>query len=174
MNFSRFGFSLLTTVLLCLMAPASLMFAETSATSGAEAWLRYVPPGPQSAKLYAGLPGTIVRLGDSEVVRSAQQELALGVGQISGRTLRVGTRLAGESAIVLGSLTAVHGLAPELNPPQELFTDGYWLKSARIRGQRSLVVAGASDRGILYGVFALLRKMAGAEGPGAFNLDTMD
>ena len=64
------------------------------------------------------------------------------------------TRLTGESAIVLGTLAEIHAVVPKLNPPQELSADGYWLKSARIGGQRSLVIAGSNDRGVLYGVFS--------------------
>jgi alpha-glucuronidase len=142
-----------------IAALSSIAHAET----GAEGWLRYPALSPQAAKQYARLPGTTTLLGDSVVLRTAQQELVLGVAKLSGRTLRAGTKLAGSSAIVLGTFAGIRALAPGLNPSPELRADGYWLKSARIRGLECLVIAGATDRGVLYGVFALLSKMARAE-----------
>ncbi len=168
MKMARWWIGLLSAVLIC-RATTSPLAAET----GAAAWLRYSRLSPEAAKQYARFPGTTVLLGDSAVLRSAQQELVLGVDKISGRTLR-SAGLAGERAIILGTLTAVHGLAPELNPPQHLIGDGYWLKSARIRGQQSLVIAGANDRGVLYGVFALLSKMARTRNLDTMKLDAMD
>jgi alpha-glucuronidase len=111
-------------------------------------------------------------LGESGVLRSAQAELVQGVAQLTGQTLRVEAEWAGGNAIVLGTLAEIHALAPELKPSQDLIADGYWLKSARIRGQQSLVIAGVNDRGVLYGAFALLSKMARAKNPGAANSAT--
>ncbi len=164
-----------TAALLCLVAASPLlsaeMPAEISAETDAAAWLRYSKLSPEAAKHYARLPGTIVLVGDSTVLRCAQQELVLGVAKISGRTLRVSARLAGGSAIILGTLAEVHRLAPKLKLPQDLIADGYWLKSARIKGKPSLVIAGANDRGVLYGVFALLSKMARPQSPDVIDLD---
>ncbi len=47
--------------------------------------------------------------------------------------------------------------------PQDLRLDGYWLKTAKIHGSECLVIAASTDRGVLYGVFALLSKIARAE-----------
>ena len=133
-----------------------------NAETGAEAWLRYSALSPQAAKSYGQLPTDRVVLGDSMVLKSAGQELATGVSQMLGRTLRVSKGLPG-NAIVLGTLAPLHALAPALKPPQPLRTDGYWLKSSRIRGSECLVVTATTDRGVLYGVFALLSKIARGE-----------
>ncbi len=146
----------LTAALFCTSF-ASPLQAET----GADGWLRYSALSPQSAKLYSKLPGATVLLGDSPVLKTAQHELVQGVASIAGRTLRVGTEPLHENSIVLGTLADLHALG--LNPPHELRADSYWLKSAHVRGKDCLVVAGATDRGVLYGVFALLSKMARAE-----------
>jgi len=140
-------------------------FAETDA----EGWLRYAALDPHSAKQYARLPDAVVLLGDSAVLNSARRELTFGVTKISGRRLRTGGAALGESSIVLGSVAGLRALAPALHPPQGLLADGYWLKSARIRGHECLVIVGGSDRGVLYGVFALLSKMARGE-----SLDALD
>jgi alpha-glucuronidase len=134
-----------------------------AAETGAEAWLRYSPLSPQAARSYQQLPSKTVLLGDSVVLHSAQQELVRGVAQMLGRTLRVDAGSSLQNAIVLGPLTALHALAPVLHPSQDLRADGYWLKSAKIHGSECLVVTAATDRGVLYGVFALLSKIARAE-----------
>lgn len=152
-------FAVLGAGFLCATALSQPLAAET----GAEAWLRYSPLGPQAVKSYQRLPAKTVLLGDSLVLKTAQQELVRGVAQMLGRTLRVDAGSSPEHAIVLGTLTQLHALASALHPPQDLRADGYWLKSAKIRGSECLIVAAANDRGVLYGVFALLSKIARAE-----------
>ncbi len=151
--------ALIGTAFLCATAFPSVIDAET----GAEAWLRYSALSPQAAKGYVRLPGNTVLLGDSLVLKTAQQELVQGASQMLGTTFRAGVASPPENAIVLGTLTELHVLAPALHPPQELRADGYWLKIAKIRGSECLVVTAATDRGVLYGVFALLSKIARGE-----------
>jgi alpha-glucuronidase len=140
----------------CAAALTSPLAAET----GAEAWLRYSALSLEGAKKYQRLPDKIVVLGDSPVLKSAQQELVRGVAQTLGRTVLVSADSHAKNAIVLGTLAQLQTLAPALHPPQRPSGDGYWLKTAKIHGSERLVVTGATDRGVLYGVFALLSKIA--------------
>ena len=152
-------FAVLGTAFLCAIVLTPPVDAET----GTEAWLRYSALSPQVSKSYERLPAKTVLLGDSLVLKTAQQELVRGVGQMLGKPLRAGANSLPENAIVMGTLTELHTLAPALNPPQELSPEGYWLKSAQIHGFECLVITAATDRGVLYGVFALLSKIARAE-----------
>jgi len=140
-----------------------LMAATAAAETGAEAWLRYSALSPQAAKTYQHLPRKLVRLGDSAVLKTAQQELVLGAAQILGETLRVSENSSPENAIILGTLTRIRVLAPALRSPQSLELDGYWLKTAEIHGSECLLIGASTDRGVLYGVFALLSKIARGE-----------
>jgi alpha-glucuronidase len=133
-----------------------------AAETGANAWLRYSPLDRQAAKAYERLPA-VVALGDSLVLKSAQQELVRGVAQTVGTTLRSDLSSPRENAFVLGTLTKLRELAPALRPPAKLTADGYWLKSANIHGHKCLVITAANDRGVLYGVFALLGKVSRGE-----------
>jgi alpha-glucuronidase len=147
---------------------ASVLPSPLAAETGAEAWLRHSALSPQAAKRYQRLPDKTVLLGESLVLSTAHHELVRGVREMLGRTLLASAGLGGdgsspESAIVLGTLTELHKLAPALRPPQDLRADGYWLKSTRIRKSRCLVITASTDRGLLYGVFALLSKIARAE-----------
>jgi alpha-glucuronidase len=149
-------FVMVAATLFCTVALAQVSRPET----GTEAWLPYSALTPQAARSYQSLPSHIALLGDSALLKTAQQELLRGVGQMLGGTLQDGARSSPENAIVLGTLSQLHDVAPALHPGQQLRSDGYWLKAAKINGSESLIVAAANDRGVLYGVFALLSKIA--------------
>jgi len=125
-----------------------------------DAWLRYEPIEDQSVKaLYERLPAVVVTLDDSPVVSAAAGELLRGVRGMLGRTLRVEAKVPAEDSIVLGTVESVKRAAPELAAAGGLIADGFWLKAAAFNGHRILIVAGQNERGVLYGVFALLRKL---------------
>ncbi len=127
------------------------------AESGYEAWLRYAPLDAAAAASDSHLPAVVAALDDSAVVRSAQEELIRGVRGMLGRTLRLETRLPREPAIVLGTFEALQKANARL--PADLPRDGYRLKTLTIAGVSYLVIAAPNDRGVLYGAFALLRRI---------------
>jgi alpha-glucuronidase len=137
------------------MLQLQLAIAET----GREAWLRYAPLKGAAVSKYASLPAAVVRLGESAVVDNARAEIIRGVSGMLGRTLRVETGLAKEPAIVLGTTAALKPAVPGIKIPQ-IGKDGFWLASADIRGKRCIVIASPNDRGVLYGAFHLLGKIA--------------
>ena len=134
---------------LFLLALPALLHAET----GYDAWLRYAPLDAQ-----VPTPAVVTTIGDSPLLISARGELIRGIRGMLGRTLRIETGEPTEPAIVLRS--------DETAPP-----DGYSLRSTTIRGYRCILVSGTS-RGVLYGAFALLRKIA--LGQAIANLDERD
>jgi len=140
-----------------------LLFATAHAETGYKAWLRYEPlPGEQYR---SAIPAVIATVGDSEILVSARRELQRGLRGMIGRTLREESGLPQESAVVLGTIPGLKtlGLTADLKP------DAFWLKTAQSGSTRFLVVTAANDRGVLYGVFALLRRMALGE-----PIDTLD
>jgi alpha-glucuronidase len=136
---------------LCGFAPAE---------DGSQTWLRYAPLTQQEARHYASLPSTTVVLGRSTVFTTAQHELIGGVRSMLGRTLRAESALGSEPAIVLATIDELEKEIAGLAPPTALNKDGYWLTHAKVHGSDCLVVAAVNDRGVLYGVFALLRKIS--------------
>ena len=131
-----------------------------AAETGYDAWLRYAALGEGAVKQrYDLLPAVVATLDDSAVIRAAQEELRRGVRSLLGRHLRVETKLPGEPAILLGTLNAISNVIPSLTTPPNLKADGYLLKTVKINGQSHLVVAAPDERGVLYGAFALLRKI---------------
>jgi alpha-glucuronidase len=140
--------------------------------TGAAAWLRYAPLDQIGQQRNQNLPASTVLLGKSSTLAAAQNELIRGVQGMLGRTLRVQTGVEGERAIVIGTLPEVQKLAPALKPAKALSGDAYWVTSADVRGMRCLVITGATDRGVLYGVFAFLRKLG--QNQNADALDEME
>ncbi len=100
-------------------------------------------------------------LGDGVVLKNAAQELSRSIGQMLGRSIGAATEVSGD-AIVLGTLAQVRAAA-KMHAAQELTGDGYWITRAKIHGYRCIVIAGADERGVLYGVFGLLGKIARGE-----------
>ena len=138
------------------LLPAAGLHAET----GRAAWLRYAALDGSSARQYREtIPAVVARLGDAAPLESARRELILGIRGMIGRTLRVESRVPTESAIILGTLGAIRQAFPQLDAAN-LETDGYWLKTLQTGAVRYTVVTAANDRGVLYGTFALLRKIA--------------
>jgi len=149
------------SALLCVGVLSGTVYAcPLTAESTHDAWLRYAPiEGPARAK-YASLPAVVVVLGDSPVLTTAQGELIRSVRSMLGRTLRAEKNLQRENAIVLGTLASIRAVAPEFSPRSPLGEEGFWLTAQDLHGFQCLIVAATTERGVLYGVFTLLGKMA--------------
>jgi alpha-glucuronidase len=134
---------------LLLMAALSLR-----AESGYDAWLRYQPLPDRVAEAdIQTLGDSITVLGDSEILLAARDEYVRGIRGMLGRTPRY--ELPPPSGGVVLSTTR-NAILPGLN----LQEDGFWLKTIQQGSSRQTLVMGAGERGVLYGVFALLRKIA--------------
>ena len=110
--------------------------------------------------MYAQLPATVVVLGDSPVLESAKTELIRGIRGMLGRTLRDDKSLPRENAIVLGTTSALQSAALGISASVGLRKDGFLLATEQVHGFDWLIVTATNGRGVLYGVFALLSKIA--------------
>jgi alpha-glucuronidase len=167
-RFCRFNILRIVLAELILLLSAMPQFAQVGPTSETAAWLRYAPLDSKTVSNYQTLPGVSVLLGKSPILQTAQQELATGVEKMLRHALKSSGSIKG-SAIVLGTIREVNNVAPSLQPPSPLQADGYWLTTAQIRHSQCLVIAAANDRGVLYGVFALLSKIARGESLAGIN-----
>jgi alpha-glucuronidase len=141
-----------------LLLFSSSVFGET----GAAGWLRYARLGPVDAQKFSSLPATVMVLGDSAPLKSAQAELLLGVRGMIGRTLRIGSGTPKEPVIIVGNIEQLRGWDPDFRLGVELHGDAYALISTKIKGQSAIVITAATDRGSLYGTFAFLSRIARA------------
>lgn len=149
----RLGIGILAAVLLA--AAMGSAHAET----GQDAWLRYAPLEKTTRSNYDSLPATVVALGDSVVVRTAQDEMVRGITGMLGRSLQK-EKSVHERSIVLGTIAEIHQLVPKFRPSGTVGEDGFLLSRVEIHGFDCVVVTSPTDRGLLYGVFALLSKIA--------------
>ena len=129
--------------MLCL-----LVASATRAEDGHEGWLRYAPLDAAAAKTYASLPRTVRAESDSPVLRSAREELTRGLHGMLGITL---------------SAQAANGPAIVLATDQNLAAESFRIRWSGASNKPSLLITGGDDRGVLYGVFALLSKIARLE-----------
>ncbi len=160
MQFSFLKFAARSVLLVTFALPlvSSAAFAGEPAIEAA-AWLRYAPLDRKTAKLYGHLPLRTVVLSDSLVLKTAQQELTRGITSMLSRTLTAASAPEG-SSIVLATINQLHALSPDLNPPEELRPDAFWITHAKLQGSECLLITASNDRGVLYGVFDLLSKIA--------------
>jgi alpha-glucuronidase len=113
------------------------------AETGRDAWLRYAP------RRVEGLPAVLATIGDAPLIRTANEELIRGVRGMTGKTLRLESGMPRENAIVL-----------RISDAPGLPGDGYSLKTVHSGNLEYTMVTASNDRGVLYGAFALLRKIA--------------
>jgi alpha-glucuronidase len=130
------------------------------AESSHDAWLRYAPVGETARQKYASLPAAVVVLGDSAALGTAQGELIRGVRGMLGKTLRAEKDLPRERAIVLGTFESLQAVVPSFHLHSPLNEEGFWLTTGKVHGFPCLIVTAMTDHGVLYGVFALLTKIA--------------
>ncbi len=136
-------------------------FTPLRAEDGHAAWLRYAPITHRNVRqAYRRLPAAAVALDSSLVEQTAQKELIRGVQGMLGRTLRVDASLPDEDCVLLGTLQSVKRAAPGMLLPEGLGDDAYLLKTTAARGHKIILITAGSDRGVLYGTFALLRNIA--------------
>jgi alpha-glucuronidase len=153
------------TLKFTMCAALLLLPCSVSAETGAEGWLRYAALPQVERVRYAALPASVVVIGESPLLRSAQLEMIRGTRGMLGRTLRAAEAQVREPSIVLGTAAELRAAGIELKAPVEpdANDDGFWIKSAKVAGFDCIVIAGNNDRGVLYGAFALLSKIARAQ-----------
>src|SRR3984957_13774971 len=138
----------LVVATIILIFLSAIVSSSSLAEDGHEAWLRYAPLDGSAAKTFASLPHAVRVQGDSVVLRSAREELSRGFHGMLGITLA--TQSANVPAIVL---SVDRNLRPE----------SFRLRWSGAPDKPSLLITGGDDRGVLYGVFALLSKIARQE-----------
>src|SRR4030095_15860625 len=140
--------------------------APARAETGYAAWLRYAPVA-DGATRYRSLPRTIVVLGDGAVIGSARDKVVRGLESMLGERVTVASAIPRAPAIVIGTSDRIRTVVRDARVPSppdpargRLKSDGFWIGWSSATNIRQLVIAGQNDRGVLYGAFALLQKVA--------------
>ena len=160
---------LLRAAICCVFFAPALSAIPLGAESGHDAWLRFARLNDSAIQMYQALPANAAVLGHSPVLETAQSELARGIQGMLGKTVRDESRLSPQASFILGTLQEIQAVVPEIRTPGALAADSFWLTRARVRGFPCVIIAGSTDRGVLYGVFALLSKIARHESLATLN-----
>jgi alpha-glucuronidase len=146
---------------LILLGTVAVTFAAPASTD-LDAWLRYAPLAPETAKQYEHLPSKIVVMGSSPILTNAENELLSGIPKMTGRNLTSSAEIDG-SAIVLAIRKDAQSLSPRLFHSSKQIGNGYWITKVKPRRSECLLITALDERTVLYGAFALLRKIAQGE-----------
>jgi alpha-glucuronidase len=131
------------------------------ADDGYRLWLRYDPiADPAQRQAAAAAITALVVPESSPTLEAARAELVAGLGGLLGRAVPVTTRVEAAHACVIGRATnpAFAGLltAEDL---RRAGAEGYILREVAVAGRPELIIAANHDIGVLYGAFALLRRV---------------
>jgi alpha-glucuronidase len=131
--------------------------------TGADLWLRYPKVVlPERLAEYQAAFTHVASSGGGPSTQAATDELTLGLSGLTGTSVKLATAVQGPGAVVIGTpttspLIAELALASEL---AALGPEGYLVRTAKVQGQSAIVVAANTELGVLYGSFALLRRLA--------------
>ena len=133
-----------------------LPLAPARAEDGYELWLRYPPQEPAPA---ASAVSAIVAPGEaSATVEAAIGELQRGLGGLLGAKPPTADAPTA-NAVVLATPANRPGLATLGLPLDGLGAEGYLVRRVELDGVPVTLLAANTDRGLLYGAFALLRHL---------------
>jgi len=134
-----------------LLSLATAARAET----GYDLWLRYAPIEAQSRAQYR--VNALVMLGSSPTLDVARSELNRGLAGMLGAAPVSADHLTDEALLV--GTSAAPAIAALRLPLKSLGVEGYLIRKLSIGGHPATVIAANSDIGVLYGVFAYLRRI---------------
>ena len=143
-------------VLLILALIVNTIHCET----GYEAWLRYRPVSADQKHKYSDVPEVVVITSDSPIVESCVSELSRGLNGLLSLKVKRRKSVSNESSIVLSKVDANQTVIPTKDLPKDLKPDGYHIRFVRTKDKVHIVIVANTDAGLLYGTFALLRKIA--------------
>jgi alpha-glucuronidase len=166
MRLTRTSIALFAMALLSPARPAPAREISARAPiadeDGYDLWLRYrrLPTGTRVAE-YRRLLSHVVVERHSPTIDAARDELVEGLTGLLGESIPVDTTLETDGSIVIGTpatsrIIASLGLAAQLKSAGD---EGFVLRTAKVNGRRAMVIAANRDIGVLYGAFALLRRV---------------
>ncbi|RYE03683.1 MAG: alpha-glucuronidase [Sphingomonadales bacterium] len=151
----------------CVFAVPNQGRAET----GYNLWLRYQPLDSAAKERIGGVGAYFTAASDRPTIAVAAEELQRGLKGMLGYQIVQRHTVQADGGIILGTGDSPH-LAPLGLPLASLGKEGYLIRSATIDGKRVTIIAGNTDVGVLYGVFAFLKRVQ--LGASLENLDITD
>ena len=145
---------LVAALLLIILAAPGGAWAE----DGYRLWLRFDQLSPDRVSRYAPHATSIAGNPSSPILANAQRELRSGLQSLFGRPVPLAPTPA-SGGILIGTPRSSRLIADLRLPLGRLGKGGFILRSVRLGGKPQLIIAASHDTGVLYGVFALLRRI---------------
>jgi alpha-glucuronidase len=114
-----------------------------------------------NAEFNSGDFSCIVVQGDNSTIHTAARELSDAINSLSNIDIQISTLPEKKGNIILGT-PSESALIKELSAVlklSEVVHDGYVLKTAEYKGNSCIIVAANEPAGIIYGTFALIKKI---------------
>ena len=148
-----------------------LLSGAARAEDGHELWLRYrMPANPARLAEYRARISTIEVAGESGALRAARSELHAALTGILGHDV-LDVPSSREGALVVGTPASSRLIRATMSARLgTLAPDGYAITATTVGGKRVIVIAGNTDVGALYGVFAFLRVLQIGEPIGTLDI----
>jgi len=145
-----------------LFFPVGFKEIKLKVEDGYDLWLRYDPLEESIAAAYREIIKEVTVVGKNAILDSVRKELERALPSLLGESLPIQDRLTGKGQPVLLAGTykdlIANGMEGEILFSQDLCDEGF--RIFNLEGKFSgLCVCGADPVGVLYGIFALLRRM---------------
>jgi len=127
-----------------------------------EAWLHYRPMEDSALKsAYEKVFKNVVVQGNHPVVRTAGEELGYALKKMLGHRIESTVKLQADGNIILGTPQTsplIASVQSKLNLSR-IGREGFVIERLKVDGKNCLVVAANSPAGVVYGTFALIRRL---------------
>ncbi|MDM8004182.1 MAG: alpha-glucuronidase family glycosyl hydrolase, partial [Bacteroidota bacterium] len=150
-------YSFLLVVL--LLVPAAPVLAD----DGYRLWLGFDPVTDRAYLKDCGQRfGNVIITGDSPVLRTAHDEFIAGLASMTGMRISEVTSPEGRGTLIAGTFSSSPLIATLLPDavPGATGEEGYVIRSIKQGRRHITVVASEGERGVLYGLFQLLRLIS--------------
>ncbi|MGH1436414.1 MAG: alpha-glucuronidase family glycosyl hydrolase [Lewinella sp.] len=149
-------------LILAFITVACLLQTSLIAKDGYRLWLQFDLIQNESLRMaYSEQIQGLIIDGDDQVLITAGNELAQGLGTMFGGPVQVLGKAGIQSNLILG-IVGQSDLVDEMITPSEieqLNSEGYLLRWGVSNGKACMLLAAKSGRGVLYGAFHLLGKI---------------
>ena len=133
---------------------------EIDKDKGCFCWLEYRKLEDQGLlDQYIKWSSVIVKVGETHLINCAVNELSRGIKEMLGIKPVVSDTIKKKFFIIVGKLGNHKSIDAFIDKNEEkgIHEDGFLIKSVDTTKESHIIITGKNDKGILYGVFSLLR-----------------
>lgn len=125
---------------------------------GSRLWLRYDRLEEPLRSEYQGRIRELV-IPAGQAFAAVREEMIQGLTGLLGQVPAIRQAVGQDGAVWLGTVPTLAPKIPELSDGPDLGTEGFVIRSVRVDSQDVIVIAGGTERGVLYGGFCFLRLL---------------